>query len=61
MDHALSQLVHSPTRLNNILDLFITNLPALTKSVDVIPGISDHDIVLINSLVRSPILKQEQN
>ena len=61
MDHALSQLVHSPTRLNDILDLFITNLPALTKSVDVIPGISDHDIVLINSLVRSPILKQEPN
>ena len=32
---------------------FITNLPAL------IPGISDHDIEIINSLVRSPILKQE--
>ena len=36
MDHTLSQLVHLPTRLNNILDLFITNLPALIMSVDMI-------------------------
>ena len=59
LDHALSQLVDTPTRLNNVLDLFITNLPSLINSVNVIPGLSDHDIVMINSTIRLPILKQQ--
>ena len=37
-----TQLVDSPTRGNNILDLFVTNRPGLIQEVKVSPGISDH-------------------
>ena len=58
MDHALSQLVVTPTRGTNILDLFITNFPSLVTSVSTIPGISDHEIVSVQSAIYSPVLKQ---
>ena len=45
-DHGLTQLVNKPTRLNNILDLMITNNPTRVIRTKVIPGISDHDAVL---------------
>lgn len=44
-DNGLEQLVLSPTRRNNILDLMITNCPQLISRVEVIPGLSDHDAV----------------
>ena len=47
--HGLSQLVTEPTHLNNILDLFLTNLPILIQEVKVMSGLSDHDAVLIQS------------
>ena len=34
---------------SNILDLFLTNNPLLITNTKVIPGISDHDIVLIDA------------
>ena len=40
---SLTQLVTQPTRFENILDLFIIDNPALVKSVDIKPGIADHD------------------
>ena len=43
----LTQLVHEPTRHKAILDLFCTNKPGLVKHTSVIPGISDHDGVII--------------
>ena len=53
-DHGFSQLVHTPTRNNNILDIFFTNQSSLTKSCEVIPGISDHEIVSISTSVTIP-------
>lgn len=44
--HALHQLVLTPTRGNNILDLLLTNRPELVQSTLVIPGISDHHAVV---------------
>ena len=40
----------APTRNNNILDIFLTNHPLLVESCEIIPGVSDHEIVLITSL-----------
>ena len=56
-DHGFSQLVHTPTRNNNILDIFFTNQSSLTKSCEVIQGISDHDIVFISTSVTIPYSK----
>lgn len=43
-DHGLEQLVMESTRLKNTLDLFLTNSPQLIPRVEVIPGLSDHNI-----------------
>jgi len=53
-DNALGQLVDSPTRLSNILDLFITDRPSLVQSCDTIDGISDHEAVLVSSTILAP-------
>ena len=44
-NNALTQLVEEPTRLQNTLDLILTNRPGKVIRTDTIPGISDHDIV----------------
>ena len=44
-DFNLSQMVRDPTRQGNILDLFLTTNHTLVSSVNVIPGLSDHNIV----------------
>jgi hypothetical protein len=44
-DNGLVQLVEQPTRETNTLDLIITNNPTRFTRVEVIPGVSDHDIV----------------
>ena len=49
-DYGFLQLVQSPTRNNNTLDIFFTNQPSFVESCEVIPGISDHEIVSIISL-----------
>lgn len=46
-DTGLTQLVERPTRGENTLDLFITNLPNQASRIEVVPGISDHDIVYV--------------
>ena len=49
-DHDLSQHVKEPTRRDrntqNILDLIPSNNSNIIENVSVVPGISDHDIVL---------------
>ena len=45
-EHGLTQLVKEPTRDDNILDLVLTNSVNIINNVKVIPGISDHDMVL---------------
>ena len=46
-DRGLVQLVDQPTRARNTLDLVITNTPSKVITVDVIPGVSDHDCPLV--------------
>ena len=48
----------SPTRGQNILDLFLTTNPTLVDNVSITPGLSDHDIVLIQVNVKPEVLKQ---
>ena len=38
-----------PIRQDNVLDLYFTNIPSLVKSCETIPGISDHDMLVIDS------------
>ena len=43
-DAGLAQVVDSPTRERNILDLICTNTPLKVANIDILPGISDHHI-----------------
>ena len=47
----------SPTRGQNILDLFLTTNPTLVDNVSITPGLSDHDIVLIQVNVKPGAVK----
>ncbi len=53
-DKNIDQVVEEPTGDKATLDLIITNQPAKINRVEVIPGISDHDIPLVEVDV-SPI------
>lgn len=46
-DKGLVQLVDRPTRLENTLDLAISNNPNSIENISVIPGVSDHDCPFI--------------
>ena len=46
-DLGLQQMVEEPTRDLNTLDLFITNKRDNINKIQVIPGISDHDAVMV--------------
>ena len=46
-EHHFSQLVTEPTRHKAILDLFCTNKPGLIRNISLVPGISDHDRVIV--------------
>ena len=48
----------SPTRGQNILDLFFTTNHTLMDNVSIIPGLSDHDIVLAKVNAKLEISKQ---
>ena len=54
-DSGITQIVHSPTRENNILDIFLTNCPSLISNCQTLSGISDHEIVFINSYISAKI------
>lgn len=45
------QLVNSPTRIQNILDLVFTNDDSVVKKLEVTAGISDHDMALFDLLI----------
>jgi len=51
LDNALTQMNYVPTRGSSILDIFITDRPSLVESCDVVGGISDHETLLVTSLV----------
>ena len=52
-DNFLEQMVMESTRITedteNVLDLFFSNNPSLVNRVEVIPGISDHETIYIES------------
>ena len=52
------QLVSSPTRGSNILDVFFSNRPSLTSKCSLLPGLSDHDIVSVKASVCAKYLKK---
>ena len=56
----LEQTVKTPTRRNNILDLFLTNRPSLISRCITIPGISDHDAVYVETTTSAPRLKPQR-
>ncbi len=51
-EHGFTQLVQEPTRkqgeTENILDLVLTNNDKIIKNVQILPGISDDDMVLFH-------------
>ena len=52
-DLGMQQMVLEPTRLSNILDLVITNTPDLIPRLEVIPGLSDHEIVFFEYSIKA--------
>jgi len=54
-NNGLTQMVDFTTRLTNMLDLLITNMPSLILSCKPLPGISDHEIVFIESLIHKSV------
>jgi hypothetical protein len=57
-NHDLEQLQREPTRNNAVLDLYCTNRPNLVKCISTVPGISDHDIVVVDSDIKAQINKK---
>ena len=57
-DVGLTQLVKQSTRKDNILDLVITNLPNQVPRMEIMPGISDHDIVFFEFNITPAKIKQ---
>ncbi len=51
-DHHLEQQQHTTTREGNVLDLYCTNRPTITKSTCVLPGISDHNIIVADNDIK---------
>ena len=48
-------MVDKPTRVNNVLDLFLTTHPSLVEKSTVLPGLSDHDgipFIVVNTKAR---------
>ena len=58
-ENNFTQVVTKPTRLNNILDLFMTTNPTLIIEVKCQPGLGDHDMVSAESMLKPVINKQK--
>ena len=50
-EKSMEQTVDFPTRLDNILELVFTTHPSLVNECKPLPGIGDHDIVLIDKSI----------
>ena len=57
-DHSLEQVVEDPTREKNVLDLFVTNISSKVNRIEVIPGVSDHCVPLMELDV-SPVKRKQ--
>jgi len=59
-DSNLTQLITEPTRGASTLDLFITNNETLISKTQVIPGLSDHEIVYVEGDIKPIIHRQKR-
>ena len=57
-EHHIEQLQREPTRQGALLDLYCTNRPGLVTSIDTVPGISDHDIVVVDTKIKARLTKK---
>ena len=54
----LEQHQREDTRENRLLDLFCSNKPSLVKSCNAIPGLSDHEVIIADCLIKAKICKK---
>ena len=58
-DYNFTQVVTEPTRIDNILDLFLTTNPTLITDVKCSPGLGDHDLISAEALLKPTLQKQK--
>ena len=58
-DFSFSQVVREPTRCDNIIDLFLTTNSSPVNSVNILPGLSDHNIIKSEVSVKPKVIKQK--
>ena len=58
-ENDLTQVVREPTRVNNILDLMFTTNPGLISSVEVHPGMSDHNVIITDVNLKAKSAKKK--
>ena len=51
-EHSLQNMQLKPTRENNCLDLLCTNKPSIIKCINTFPGFSDHDFVVVDTVLK---------
>ena len=52
-EFGLTRQQTGPSRGNNVLDLYFTTNPTLTKNIETVPGISDHAAVVVDSDIKA--------
>ena len=57
-DCLLEQIMTSPTQGQNILNLFFTTKPTLIDKVSILPGLSDHNIILAKVSAKPELTQQ---
>jgi hypothetical protein len=55
----LTQVHDTPTREDNLLDIVLTTNATLVKSSANIPGLSDHDIIITDAIIKSTYNKNK--
>ena len=55
-DAGLNWMIEEATQAEALLNLFLTNKPSLVTRIRVIPGLSDHDIVLSDIIISINLL-----
>ena len=61
-NHCLQQMVEDPTRMQNILDLFITNSPEMVLSITASnTRISDHRLITVNTCIDNIMTKETRS
>ncbi|KAI8516831.1 hypothetical protein Bbelb_054120 [Branchiostoma belcheri] len=59
-DLGMEQVVEKPTRGGNTLDLIVTNHPSLFQRIEIVPGLSDHDIPYVELQVTNARVRQKE-